>query len=348
MIARADGLTIVGYPEDLSDAAVGRKLPPERLLNGATGRPVPFVYVSDADRIRRVGAARWVSGFPVLVQVGLPAGQPLATWRRTVLGEGALLAAALAAVVGLGHLAARRATREEKLAAELEGRVETRTAELQEALAAKEVLLREVNHRVTNNLQLVSSLLGMQRSRAASEEVRRQLEDTRARIHSIAGLHRALYANGSHDAVDMPAYLGAIAGDIANSLGRDGAPRPVLVEAEPLRLPADAAVLLGLIANELATNAIKHAYAAGEEGPVTIRLRAEAGRVRLEVADGGRGLAPGYDPAAGGGLGMRLVLALTRQLRGTLTAGDAAPGALFAVELPFPGGPPQASTNATA
>jgi two-component sensor histidine kinase len=146
----------------------------------------------------------------------------------------------------------------------------------------------------------------------------------------------------------MPAYLGAIAGDIADSLGRDGAPRPVLVEAEPLRLPADAAVLLGLIANELATNAIKHAYAAGEEGPVTIRLRAGAGRVRLEVADGGRGLPPGYDPAAGGGLGMRLVLALTRQLRGTLTAGDAAPGALFAVELPFPGGPPQASTNATA
>jgi two-component sensor histidine kinase len=103
-----------------------------------------------------------------------------------------------------------------------------------------------------------------------------------------------------------------------------------------------------LIANELATNAIKHAYATGEDGPVTIRLRAEAGQVRLEVADEGHGLPPGFDPAAGGGLGMRLVLGLTRQLRGTLTAGDAAPGALFAVELPFPGGPAQASTKATA
>lgn len=228
---------------------------------------------------------------------------------------------------------------------EIEELVAARAA-LSEALEAKEALLNEVNHRVKNSLQLVSSLLSLQASRSADPELRAGLVEARGRIGVVAQVHRRLYQAGTHGRIeDLGGFLRDLCADLVAALDREGRIRlDAELPAAPIPAPIDRAVPLALVVSELATNAVKYAYPGGTGGTVRLLVSQdeEGGGLVVTIEDHGVGLPEGFDPAGGAaaGIGMRVVLTLVRQLRGRLEARRASPGggAAFAVALPPPTG----------
>jgi PAS domain S-box-containing protein len=193
--------------------------------------------------------------------------------------------------------------------------------ELKTVIEQRDRLLIELNHRVKNNLQLVGSLLKIQAARSQEPAVARLVEQTGHRIAAIAQVHGSLYQGDSIGSLEFSAYLRDLCSQLAQSFveaGRVG----LEVEARPLRLQVDQAIPLGLIVNELVTNAVKHGFANGCCGTVRVRCQPIAdGAWRLEVgdeaADGEAGAAPLPDGELRG-LGMQLVEGFARQLGGTL------------------------------
>jgi two-component sensor histidine kinase len=186
---------------------------------------------------------------------------------------------------------------------------------LQQSNARLQSLLHEVNHRVANSLQLVSSLVGMQARLVGDPAARAALDDTGRRIVAIAKVHRRLYTATSVESVEMGAYLTAMAEEIAETWSTPAAPRHISCIADPLEFPTDEAVMLGVIVNELVTNACKYAYAADAPGEVRLRLSAgEQGAFALVVEDDGRGL-PAHGKPEGTGLGSKLIEAMAGTLR---------------------------------
>jgi len=196
-------------------------------------------------------------------------------------------------------------------------RLRRKTAEAEEALRASnqrlQALLREVNHRVANSLQLVSAFVHLQAGAVADQAARAALQDTQRRIEAIGQVHRRLYTSDDVQAVDMAAYLDSLVRELAESWsGAVGA--RLRLAAEPVRLDTDRAVSLGVIVNELITNACKYAYAPGEDGEVRILLAKEGeDRLRLTVEDDGRGWTPA-DGVQGTGLGGRVIRAMADSL----------------------------------
>ena len=189
---------------------------------------------------------------------------------------------------------------------------------IQVALREKEVLLKEIHHRVKNNLQVVSSLLRLQAATHADPEVRAALQEAQERIHAIALIHQKLKHAPDPTRLDLATYVETL----AERLVRSYASAPTLVDlqirVDPLRLGPDEAVPLGLILNELVSNALQHAFPAGEGGSLEIDLEGlPDGQALLRVADSGTGLPEGTD-LEHGGLGFQLVRALAEQLGGTL------------------------------
>lgn len=205
-------------------------------------------------------------------------------------------------------------------------------ARLEALVGQRDMLLAELNHRVKNNLQLVTSLLKLQAMRSGAPEALRLVEEASQRIGAIAQVHATLYQGDLLGQLEFSAYLRDLCARLAASfLEGEGGRMGLEVEAAPLRLRVDQAIPLGLIVNELVTDAFRHGLARGA-GRVRVRLGpAEAGAWRLEVADDG---GPGDDgERAGDGLGMQLVEGFARQLRGTLRI-ERAPGWRVAVDFP--------------
>jgi two-component sensor histidine kinase len=185
---------------------------------------------------------------------------------------------------------------------------------LRDSNARLQALLQEVNHRVANSLQLVSSFIHMQSRVLTDEAARQALADTQRRIAAIAQVHRRLYTSASVEHVDMAEYLAQLVEELGQTYQGDGADRRLLLDAAPIELPTDKAVAIGIIVNELVTNACKYAYAAGTPGDVRIGLSTDAdGGYLLHVEDDGRGMlaAPG---AEGTGLGSKLIGAMAASL----------------------------------
>lgn len=181
-----------------------------------------------------------------------------------------------------------------------------------------EALLREVNHRVANSLQLVSTFVHMQARALDSAEAREALSDTQRRIDAIAQVHRKLYSSGDAEQVAMDEYLTAIVEELEETWSTPAAPRSIALKAEPLFLHPDKAVSLGVIVNELVSNACKYAYDESGSGEIRVELsRASPHQFQLLVEDDGRGLTPGEGPK-GSGLGSKLVLAMAKSLAATL------------------------------
>jgi two-component sensor histidine kinase len=204
----------------------------------------------------------------------------------------------------LAHAALRR----EKEAAETALRAAN---ERLEAIVSRQAtLLREVNHRVANSLQLVASLVHMQANALEDASARNALADTQARINAIMQVHRRLYTSDDVQFVDMDEYLEGLVGDLEQSTSACS----IRLSAEAVRLATDKAVSLGVVVAELVTNALKYAYPPGQVGEVRIILSREAeSRLRLVVEDDGRGL--GDAPATQGtGLGQKVVAAMARSL----------------------------------
>jgi len=201
----------------------------------------------------------------------------------------------------------------------------------------KEILLKEIHHRVKNNLQVISSLLDLQARAARDDETRRLLAESRGRVRSMALIHERLYGSGS-TAVDFADYVRDLATHVRHSVAGDSSRVAVAVEIDEVSLDMDVSVPCGLVINELLTNALRHAFPAGEAGRVTVSLHRHAeDSLELRVVDDGVGLPPNVDPDAPGSLGLRIVQILAAQIRGALSVErGAAGGRGTAFSLVFP------------
>lgn len=195
----------------------------------------------------------------------------------------------------------------------LEAEVATRTADLLTSNARLGALLREVNHRVANSLQLVSAFVQMQASSVEAGVARSALKDTQRRIEAISQVHRRLYSSGDVESVDMQDYLEALVRELQDTLSSAASPRRLFLIADEVRLETDRAVSLGVIVNELVTNACKYAYKRGEPGEVRIRLADGEEGLTLTVEDDGAGM-PKDGAVQGTGLGGRLIKAMAASL----------------------------------
>jgi len=189
----------------------------------------------------------------------------------------------------------------------------TAEAELRATNARLEALLGEVNHRVANSLQLVSAMVRLQSTALTDPSAREALEDTQRRIQAIAQVHRRLYTTNDVESVDMREYLGALVEELAETWSTDALPRALRIAAEPIRLPTDRAVSLGIIVTELVTNACKYAYPLGA-GEVRVALRADGDAFLLAVEDDGCGMPADATPR-GTGLGTKLIRAMAQSLQ---------------------------------
>ena len=190
--------------------------------------------------------------------------------------------------------------------------------EMREARERAEILLREVNHRVANSLQLVASLVSMQQKSEGLDPVAREaLVEAHNRIHAIAQIHRRLYTSDDVRFVAMEAYLSGLVEELEAAMKAAGREHTIVLDAEPIRVGTDRAVSVGVIVTELVTNAFKYAYPQDELGDIRIRLSRRGGECRLEVEDDGVGFRAAGAPK-GSGLGTRIVRAMTATLGTTI------------------------------
>jgi len=192
-------------------------------------------------------------------------------------------------------------------------------ARVQASLREKEVLLKEVHHRVKNNLQVITSLLNLQADRISDERVQVVLRENQARIKSMALVHEELYQSEDLAWVNFTDYLRRLTNGLIQSYARSGKTIDLRLELEDLRLGIDAAIPCGLIVNELLTNALHHAFVGRPAGTVIIRFSKEQGKYILGVVDDGIGLPGSIDVGTTDTLGLHLVSTLTDQLRGSLS-----------------------------
>lgn len=189
--------------------------------------------------------------------------------------------------------------------------------ELSKALAGKDVLLREVHHRVKNNLQTISSLLHMQAEGLPDVAARQALSDAQRRVHSMALIHEQMYGDKDMDVVNFGEYAQRLARDLLDSFAAPAADVRLRFATDPVCLTMDRMIPCGLILNELITNSLKYAFPPGRGGEILVALRSsDAGTVTLTVADDGVGLPAGGATQRSGSLGMRIVQILTAQLGG--------------------------------
>jgi two-component sensor histidine kinase len=203
--------------------------------------------------------------------------------------------------------------------------------QLEASLREKEVLLREVHHRVKNNLQVITSLLHLQASTQAPP-IRALLAESEARIRSIALVHENLYQAETLESIDVDHYFAALVSALVSTF--DTGRVEVSVSRTGVHLPIDNAISCGLIVNELVSNALKHAFPGGRHGSVVVALRRPFPDVLvLEVRDDGCGLPDSMDIRNATSMGLRLVQSLTHQLEGTIEI-DRANGTAICIRFP--------------
>ena len=211
---------------------------------------------------------------------------------------------------------------------------EDRAAAAERAERFKDLLIREINHRIKNNLQLIASLLQVQGAASGDPAIRAQFETACQRVFAVARLHEQLYAVDFGGTVDFAQVLKAIVEDFKGSFS-DGRIR-VALAASPVEISLDQAVPLALAATELMANAFKHAYRPGAGGTVHVSFGPyPGGRMQLVVADDGVGLPESFDPERSTSLGMRILTEMARQIGGALQVQRTERGARFMVVAPL-------------
>ena len=197
------------------------------------------------------------------------------------------------------------------------------------SLHEKEALLKEIHHRVKNNLQVISSLLALQARAVTDETTKTKFHESRDRIHSMALLHESLYQSDNLAWIDFPVYIKQLADHLFRSYGVTAERIRLRTDLDRLFLNMDTAVPCGLIVNELISNSLKYAFPEGRDGEIHVELRESRDRTAsLTVADDGIGLDPGFDWVNARSLGLRLVRTLAQQLDATLEVGQG-PGTRF-------------------
>jgi PAS domain S-box-containing protein len=218
----------------------------------------------------------------------------------------------------------------QQLNQELETRVEQRTQELIASLHEKEVLLKEVHHRVKNNLQMIQSLLSLQAHSVEEPHSQRVLAESQKRIKAMSLVHEKLYQANNLSRINFAEYVRSLTQALLKSFVPNGSTVQLAIQVAEVELGIDTALPCGLIINELFSNAVKYAFPANCSGKITVQFSleqfsldqssqaAQADFYRLVVADNGIGISEAVDIVTSKSLGLRLVHALTRQLRGTL------------------------------
>jgi two-component system, sensor histidine kinase PdtaS len=225
------------------------------------------------------------------------------------------------------------------LNARLEDRIAERTRELQKANTAlleevyqrsfaedrlklalheKEVLLKEIHHRVKNNLQIIISLLFLQAKKNDDPASTSALMDSQTRVKSMALVHEKLYQSENLSSIDFAGYLSNLVSNLMVTYGADNRRIRVTVSANDLPLTINTAIPLGLIMNELVSNTLKYAFPEGREGELSIEGHADGDTMQITVRDNGVGLPDSLDWRYTESLGLHLVQMLTRQLKGTI------------------------------
>lgn len=194
---------------------------------------------------------------------------------------------------------------------------------LHASLEEREALLKELHHRVKNNLQVITSMLDLQAHQTADPTTLSALNEAANRVTAIASIHELLYQSGTFARVDLASYTRRLVPHVV-SLYRNDARIQVAVSADSIDLDLARAVPFGLLLNELVSNVCKHAFASSGEGQLTVTLRPDNGHFHLRVADTGVGLPPGFDEQMATTLGLQIVRELSTQLGGTVrfTSGD--------------------------
>jgi two-component sensor histidine kinase len=196
----------------------------------------------------------------------------------------------------------------------LEARVEERTRDLVAAVGEKEALLKEIHHRVKNNLQVISSMLNLQARRLHGSELASTFEQSQQRIHTIALVHERLYQSRDLSNIGLDEYLKSLVANIMYAQNASGRGIIATTDIAGIRLPIQRAIPCGLIVNELITNAVKHAFPGARGGTIRISMRTVGDQIELAIADDGVGLPPGLDPKQSDTLGLDLVYAFAEQL----------------------------------
>ncbi|MGF6229959.1 two-component sensor histidine kinase [Inquilinus ginsengisoli] len=207
---------------------------------------------------------------------------------------------------------------------------------LRASLEEKDVLMREVHHRVNNNLQIISSLLNLQASRATEPAVREELAVVGHRIQSLSLVHQKLYHSDDLSHIDAGGYVQDLCAHLQSAFAAGTGPVALTVEAPHQQIPLDNAIHLGLIVNELVTNSLKHGFRDGRGGHIAVSLqRTDDDSLTLTIVDDGR-----PDDGSRRGFGMTLVEAMVRRLDGILTI-DRNGGTRTTLTVPVPKSAPQ-------
>jgi two-component sensor histidine kinase len=308
------------------------------------------LYASGYDPEPRMQAYREAGGYPVYVNVGISPRAVLDQWQARVLPQFAILAIAWLAFTAISWVAYQRACSEDRFRSalwhatrDLEAKVRQRTESLEQTVdklrqtvSEKETLFQELNHRVKNNLQLISSLLSLQAGKIRDPQARQGLEVSLDRVHSISLVHDLLYRRADITYVDVPTYLKALIARITTAYLAEGRIE-CTVDADPLSLLPDQCIRLALIVNEVVTNAVKHAFPDGRKGNITVTFRRTEGALKLSVTDDGIGMAGhGSGSDDGARLGMTIVELLAKYLGGSTQQVSGAFGTIVTVSFPVP------------
>jgi two-component sensor histidine kinase len=189
---------------------------------------------------------------------------------------------------------------------------------LRSSLKEKEVLLKEIHHRVKNNLQIVSSMLNLQMEKLSDTKAIELFKESQNRVRSIALFHEKLYQSRDLGRVEIAEYLKGLANGLFATYGVNPEDIVLAVDTEDIPLDVDAAISCGLIVNELVSNSLKHAFPAHRKGQVEVTLRSAGTDVVLEVADDGAGFPANLDFRNPSTLGLKLVVIFTEQVGGSM------------------------------
>jgi two-component sensor histidine kinase len=212
--------------------------------------------------------------------------------------------------------------------------LQERESQLFEALQQKDLLLKEVNHRIKNSLQLVASLFGLQRAHVRDPEARRQFDEAGRRINTVAQIHQRLYQDADVDRVSLDNFLREMCADLTNVAGGDRI--SITCDVSPCHLPTQEVIPVALIVNELITNAFKYSYPdQAQGGLIRLSCSAVSDEIVLKVSDDGIALPEDFDPKKSDGLGMKMIAGLAKQLRTTLEVIRRPVGKTFILRIPI-------------
>ncbi len=203
---------------------------------------------------------------------------------------------------------------------------------IERALAERDILLREVYHRVKNNLQVIQSLLNLQRRALPEGLARTALDDSVQRVHAMALVHEKLYQTGHLDAVSLHDYTADLLRHLGDTAGAGRRRIAVLADVETIEASLEVSVPFGLLVTELVTNSFKHGFPPGRGGSIQVSLKRQDNAVWLSVRDNGLGLSPEFALERAASMGLQLAASLAGQLGGTLQAHNDG-GAVFTAKL---------------